>query len=70
MKVCISLMCSAGLRFGAIPDIKMRHLERIDNLYKIIVYENSNQEYTPFARHECSNFIDEYIKYRKRNGEN
>lgn len=70
MKVCILLMASAGLRLGAIPDIKMKHLERIDNLYKIIVYENSNEEYYSFCSNECSNFIDEYIKYRKRNGEN
>jgi integrase len=70
MKVCILLMCGAGLRLGAIPDLKMKHLERIDNLYKITVYENSNQEYTTYCTAECSNFIDEYIKYRERNGEN
>ena len=70
MKICILLMCSAGLRLGAIPDIKIKHLERIDNLYKITVYENSNQEYYCFCTPECSNFIDEYIKYRERNGEN
>jgi integrase len=38
MKVCILLMASAGLRFGAIPDLKMKHLEKVDNLYKIMVY--------------------------------
>jgi integrase len=70
MKVCILLMSSAGLRLGAIPDIQMKHLERIDNLYKITVYENSNEEYYTLCTPECSNFIDEYIKYRERNGEN
>jgi site-specific recombinase XerD len=70
MKVCILLMCSAGLRLGAIPDIKMKHLERIDNLYKTTVYENSNEEYYTFCSIECSNFIDEYLTYRKRNAEN
>jgi integrase len=70
MKVCILLMASAGLRFGAIPDLKMKHLEKVDNLYKITVYENSNQEYTTYCTVECSNFIDEYINYRERNGEN
>jgi integrase len=70
MKVCILLMASAGLRFGAIPDLKMKHLEKVDNLYKITVYENSNQEYTTYCTAECSNFIDDYINYRERNGEN
>lgn len=70
MKVCILLMCSAGLRFGAIPDLKMKHLEKVDDLYKITVYENSNQEYTTFCTPECANFIDEYLKYRERNVEN
>jgi integrase len=70
MKICILLMASAGLRFGAIPDLKMKHLMKVDNLYKITVYENSNQEYTTYCTVECSNFIDEYINYRERNGEN
>lgn len=70
MKVCILLMASAGLRLGSIPDIKMKHLEKIDNLYKITVYENSNDEYYSFCTPECAIYIDEYIKYRQRNGEN
>jgi hypothetical protein len=35
-KIAILLMCSAGLRIGALPYIKLRNLERIEkyNLYK------------------------------------
>ena len=71
MKACILLMTSAGLRLGAIPAIKMKHIERIDeyNLFKITVYDNSNDEYYTFCSPECAYFIDEYIKYRQRNGE-
>lgn len=49
MKVCILLMASAGLRIGSIPEIQSKHLERIENLYKITVYENSNDEYFCFC---------------------
>lgn len=69
MKICILLMASGGMRLGAVPFIKMKHLEKVDNLYKITVYENSNEEYFTFITPECSNFIDEYLKYRLRNGE-
>ena len=71
MKVCILLMASAGLRVGSIPSIKIKHPERIDKyyLYKITVYENSNEEYYTFCTPECASFIDEYLDYRQRNGE-
>lgn len=71
MKVCILLMASAGLRVASIPSIKIKHLERIDKyyLYKITVYENSNEEYYTFCTPECASFIDEYLDYRQRNGE-
>ena len=70
MKVCILLMASAGLRIGAVPLIKMKHLEKVDNnLFKITVYEMTNDEYYTFCTPECASFIDEYIKYRERNGE-
>jgi integrase len=71
MKICILLMASAGLRIGAIHSIQMKHVQRFsdDNLYKLTIYENTNDEYITFCSPECSNFIDEYKKYRERNGE-
>jgi site-specific recombinase XerD len=71
IKVCILLMASAGLRVASIPSIKIEHLERTDKyyLYKITVYENSNEEYYTFCTPECASFIDEYLDYRQRNGE-
>jgi integrase len=70
MKVCILLMASAGLRLGALPLIQWKHLKKIDKCYKITVYENSNEEYVAFCSMECASFIDEYVNYRVRNGEN
>ena len=69
MKVAISLMASAGLRIGAIPQLRYRNLERIDSIYKITVYEGSNEQYYTFCTPECAYFIDSYLEYRTKNGE-
>ena len=66
LKSCILLMASSGLRLGAIPDIKLKHLQ--DNT--LIVYEGSSEEYNTFVTQETLNFIQEYINYRRRFGEN
>jgi integrase len=65
MKVCIFLMASGGLRKGALPDLRIRNLEG----NKLTVYENANEEYFTFVTPECSNYIKQYIEYRKRTGE-
>jgi integrase len=66
IKICILLMASSGLRMGAIPDLKIKHIQE----NKLTVYEKSNQEYYTFLTPETSRFIEDYINYRKRFGEN
>jgi len=63
-------MASSGLRIGALPSLKIRNLEKIDNLYKITVYEGSNSQYITFTSPECSAYIDAYLDFRTINGEN
>lgn len=71
MKAIILLMASAGLRSGSIPSLKLKHLQKIrDGIYRITVYENTNDEYFSFCTPECSKAIDDYLEYRTRNGEN
>jgi integrase len=67
MRVVILLLASTGMRIGAIPDLKVKHLIRIDqfNLYQITVYENTNEEYYCFCSPECAISIDSYIGYRE-----
>ncbi|MGH9976079.1 MAG: hypothetical protein ACRD8Z_09640, partial [Nitrososphaeraceae archaeon] len=50
-KVAILLMCSSGIRVGAIPSLKLRNLEKIEkyNTYKITVYENEDEEYITYC---------------------
>jgi site-specific recombinase XerD len=51
MKVVILLMASTGCRVGALPGLRLRDLEKIDsaNLYRITIYEGSNEQYTTFC---------------------
>jgi site-specific recombinase XerC len=38
-KVIVLLMASSGIRIGGLPDMRIRNLEKINNIYKITVYE-------------------------------
>ena len=69
MRVIVFLLASTGMRIGAIPELKLRNFEKINDLYKITVYENSPQEYQTFCSHECLEAIDSYLNFRKRHGE-
>ena len=70
-KVAILLMCSSGMRVGALASLKIRNLEKIDKfcIYKITVYENEDEEYVTFCTPECTSIIDSYLEYRQRHGE-
>jgi len=70
MKVVIGLMFSAGLRIGSLTQLKLRNLEKIEECYKVVVYEGTNEQYYSFCTTECSQFINDYLEYRTKNGEN
>ena len=71
MKIVVLLMASTGCRVGALPSLKIRNLEKIQefNLYKITMYEGSNEPYTTFCTPECTSIIDSYLEFRESNGE-
>jgi integrase len=68
-RVCILLMASSGVREGAIHSTKPAHTERIEDVYKIMVYKNDPEEYTALCSPECAKAIDDYLSYRKHCGE-
>jgi integrase len=70
-RTTILLMSSAGIRVGALPLLKIRNLEKIEQygLYKITVYEGEDEEYTTFCTPECAKEIDSYLEYRQRHHE-
>lgn len=69
MKVVVGLMVSAGLRIGALTQLKLRNLEKIEECYIVVVYEGTNEQYYSFCTPECSQFITDYLEYRTKNGE-
>ena len=71
-RLVVLLMCSSGMRVGALPFLKIRNLEKIDkySLYRITVYENEDEEYITFCSPECAKIIDSYLEFRQRHGHN
>jgi integrase len=69
-KTIVLLMASSGIRIGSLPDIRVRNLEKINNIYKVTVYEGSNSQYFTFCTPECTSYIDAYLDFRTKNGEN
>ncbi|KAA2281229.1 site-specific integrase [Candidatus Nitrosocosmicus sp. SS] len=76
-RVCVLLMASTGMRVGALPHIRLKHLKRWnianttkDFIYQITVYGNSpKSKYLTFCTPETAKAIDEYLDMRKRHGE-
>lgn len=70
-KVVILLMCSAGLRVGALPTLLIKHLKKVSGVYKIDVYKGlkGKGQYYTFCSPECVTAIDTYLQYRERCGE-
>lgn len=69
MKSIRLLMASSGMRIGATPLLKLRNIEKRDSVYKITVYEGSNEEYFTFYTPECASFLNAYLQFRSKNGE-
>jgi integrase len=71
-KRCIVLLlCSTGVRRGAIPELKVGHLKWIDQyqIYEIQVYAGFPDAYTVWCSLECASAIRSYLDFRRRSGE-
>jgi integrase len=73
VRTVILLLASTGMRIGAIPDLRLKNMEKISNslfeIYRITVYEGFNEEYITFTTPECTRAIDNYLTMRSRYGE-
>src|SRR5688572_6176871 len=69
LKTAFLILASSGCRVGALQSIRIGDLERINNLYRIIIYSGDNEEYLTFCTPECAKEIDAYLDFRKRRGE-
>ena len=69
----ILFLASTGIRIGALPEIKLKHLVVEDgntststSIYRISIYDG---EYFTFCTPEATNAINRYLEYRTRSGE-
>ncbi len=69
-KALIHFLASSGVRIGAIPDLKLKHLVEMPfGCKSILVYEDEVDEYTTFLTPEASKVLDEYLQVRRDDGE-
>lgn len=71
-KAIILLMSSSGMRIGAVPPLRIRDLQKIDDcgFYKITVYATFlKSQYFTYCTPEARAAIDNYLDYRRRAGE-
>ena len=66
----ILLLASTGIRSGALPNMKLKHLKSVaadcPSVYQISVYDG---EYFTYCTPEAANTINAYLEYRTRSGE-
>lgn len=56
-RVIISIYSSTGIRRGALLDLRLKHITKVEdlNLYKFVIYENTKDEYITFCTPVCFN---------------
>lgn len=69
-RALIYFLKSTGVRKGAIPLIKLKHIKDMDNNCKsVLVYDEDIEEYTVFMDPESSQSFESYLDRRTRDGE-
>lgn len=68
-RAVILLMASSGMRIGALSGLRISNLQDKGDIYKITVYENTNQEYYTYCTPECKKALESYFEIRQRHGE-
>jgi len=65
----IHVLASSGVRIGALPELRIRHLTKIKNCYAVLIYEDSLEEYHTFLTPETTEILDRYLAKRQSDGE-
>jgi len=68
-RALVLLLASSGCRIGAIPEMKLKHLSRIEESYAIKIYEGDKEETFVFTTPEATKAIDGYLDERRKDGE-
>jgi hypothetical protein len=74
IKPIVLVTCSSGIRVGAWEYLRWKHIDPIirdDRIVaaKIIVYAGENEQYFSFITPEAFEALQEWMNYRKKNGE-
>lgn len=70
-KCIILVMASAGVRRGALPNLRLKDIQKIDkyNIYRINVYKKEQESYVTYCTPECTKYVEQYLQWRERLGE-
>ena len=69
-KALILFLSASGVRRGAIPELKIKHLKEMPNdCLSVTVYGDSNEEYITFLNKESKEALTLYFERRKKDGE-
>jgi len=68
-KALVLLLSSSGCRIGAIPEMRLKHLTKIENSYAIKIYVGDKEEDYVFTTPEATKSLDSYLDQRKKDGE-
>ena len=69
-KALIHFLAASGVRRGAIPDLKIRHLQEMPlGCRSVLIYDGSLEEYTTFIHAEAVYWLEKYIEHRRKDGE-
>jgi len=61
-KALVHFLASTGCRLGAIPLVRIRDLEKIENCYSVKIYNGHAEEYNTFLTPEASRALNQYLK--------
>jgi integrase len=66
----LHILASTGMRIGALPELKLRHvLDMPNDCMAIHIYEDSDEEYWGFLTPESTKYVKVYLDKRKIDGE-
>lgn len=69
-KAIIHFIASSGVRIGALPGLKIKHVRNMPLGCKaVVVYSGDVEEYVTFLTPEASKSLDDYLEKRKSDGE-
>lgn len=68
-KALILFLASSGIRIGAIPDLRLKHLADYEGCKLVTVYEGTKEEYQTFISPEATKALTVYHNKRIQDGE-